>query len=163
MGLQGLCWQQRMDLFPAQCGNCCQGTHATLSPSASLYWCSLLLLGMPCPCPRLPPPKAFCSPRLSSAELPPSAAICTPSIRASSFHHSHISSSAPSFSPISLPLPPPRPLRYPTLQLLGVSLPGQNPSPVLAGTTCSLSSCIISWAPRTLPRPLPILDSGLQR
>lgn len=160
--LQGLCWQQRMDLFPAQWDNCCQGAHLTLSPCASLYRCSLLLLGMPCPCPRLSSTKAFCSPRLSSAELSPSAAIPTPSIKASRFNHNHISSSAPSFSPISFPLPPPRPLLYPTLQLPGVSLPRKNPFPVLADTTCSLSSCIISCAPRTLPRPLPILGSSLR-
>lgn len=35
-------------------------------------------------------------------------------------------------------------------------------SPIFADTTRSLSSCIFSWAPRTLPRPLPIPDSPLQ-
>lgn len=113
---------------------------------------------MPCSCPRLPPTKAFCSPRLSSAELTHSAAIPTPFIRASSFHHSHVSSSTPRFSPISLPLSPPHPLLYLTLQFPGVSLPRQNPSPVLADTTCSLSSCVISYAPRTLRKPLPKLE-----
>lgn len=107
---------------------------------------------MPCPC--FLPPRLFI--RLSSAELPPSAVISTPSIRAFSFHHSHISSCALSFSPI--PLAPPCPLLYPTLQLLGVSLPKQNPSLSLL----YYFACIISWAPRTLPRALPILGISLQ-
>lgn len=40
--------------------------------------------------------------------------------------------------------------------------PRQTPSPVLAETTHSLSSCIFSWGPRIFPRPQPILDSPLQ-
>lgn len=99
--------------------NCCQGPCPTLSPSASLYLCSLLPCGMSWPSPRLPPTKALHSCRLSSAQLLPSATIPTPSLRASSFHQGPISPSAPSFSPISLPPPPASPSSYAALQLPG--------------------------------------------
>lgn len=61
--------------------------------------------GCPVPAPGSLPPRLFLLFQTHPSTAAPSAAIPTPSVKPSSFHHDPISPSAPSFSPIGLPLP----------------------------------------------------------